>query len=438
MSWEITFLLILGSLLAFMALGVPVAFAFIAVNILGAFLLWNGLDGISQLVLNMYSSVAVFSLAPVPLFILMGEVMFHSGVALRMMDTLEKWMGRVPGRLSLLSVGGGTLFATLSGSSMATTAMLGSILVPEMKKRGYHNSMAIGPILGSGTLASMIPPTALGVLLATLSQISVGKFLLAIIMPGILMALVFAAYIMVRCKLQPHLAPLYETGKITWGEKIRDAVRYILPLGLIIFLVIGVIVLGIATPNEAAALGALGTFVLAFAYNKKDSWELIIRKSLEGTLKVTGMMLMIVAGSTAFSQILAYSGATQALVEIATNISIPPIGILIVMQLILIIMGMFMEPLSILMVTLPLFIPIATALDFNLIWFATIILVNMEMAAITPPFGMSLFVMKGILPPETKMLEVYRAGFPFVLCDAVVMALMIIFPQISLWLTGGA
>ncbi|MHB1167372.1 MAG: TRAP transporter large permease, partial [Carboxydocellales bacterium] len=373
-----------------------------------------------------------------PLFILMGEVMFHSGVALRMMDTLEKWMGRVPGRLSLLSVGGGTLFATLSGSSMATTAMLGSILVPEMKKRGYHNSMAIGPILGSGTLASMIPPTALGVLLATLSQISVGKFLLAIIMPGILMALVFAAYIMVRCKLQPHLAPLYETGKITWGEKIRDAVRYILPLGLIIFLFIGVIVLGIATPNEAAALGALGTFVLAFAYNKKDSWELIIRKSLEGTLKVTGMMLMIVAGSTAFSQILAYSGATQALVEIATNISIPPIGILIVMQLILIIMGMFMEPLSILMVTLPLFIPIATALDFNLIWFATIILVNMEMAAITPPFGMSLFVMKGILPPETKMLEVYRAGFPFVLCDAVVMALMIIFPQISLWLTGGA
>lgn len=437
MSWETTLLLTIGSLLAFMALGVPVAFAFMAVNILGILLLWNGWDGISQLVLNMYSSVAIFSLAPVPLFILMGEVMFHSGVALRMMDTLEKWMGRVPGRLSLLSVGGGTLFATLSGSSMATTAMLGSILVPEMKNRGYHNSMAIGPILGSGTLASMIPPTALGVLLASLSQISVGKFLLAIIMPGILMALVFAAYIMVRCKLQPHLAPLYETGKITWGEKIRDAVRYILPLGIIIFLVIGVIVLGIATPNEAAALGALGTFVLAFAYNKKVSWELI-RKSLEGTLKVTGMMLMIVAGSTAFSQILAFSGATQAVVELATNISIPPIGILLVMQLILIIMGMFMEPLSILMVTLPLFIPIASALDFNLIWFATIILVNMEMAAITPPFGMSLFVMKGILPPETKMAEVYRAGIPFVICDTVVMALMIIFPQISLWLTGGA
>lgn len=435
MGWEITLLLILGSLLFFMLLGVPVAFAFMAVNIFGVIFLWNGLEGIRQLILSMHSSVAIFSLVPVPLFLLMGEVMFHSGVAFRMMETLDKWLGRLPGRLSLLSVGGGTLFATLSGSSMASTAMLGSLLIPEMKKRGYGDQMAIGPILGSGTLASMIPPTALGVLLASLAQISVGKFLLAIIIPGIMMALSFTIYIVGRCVLQPELAPKYDMSKVSWGERILDTVRYIVPLGVIIFLVVGVIVLGIATPNESAALGALGTFILAFAYNKKISWDLI-KKSLRGTVKVTGMMLMIVAGSTAFSQILAFSGATEALVKSVTGLSIPPLGILVLMQLTLIIMGMFMEPLSILMVTLPLFVPIATALDFNLLWFAVIVLINMEMAAISPPFGMSLFVMKGILPPETKMATVYRAGLPFVVCDLVVMALVIAFPQTALWLTS--
>ena len=433
MSWEITLLLILGGLVLFMASGLPVAFSFLSINILGIMYFWNGFDGIRQLILSMYSSVAIFSLLPVPLFVLMGEVMYQSGVAFQMMNTLDKWMGRIPGRLSLLAVGGGTLFATLSGSSVASTAMLGSILIPEMKAKGYKNSMSIGPILGSGTLAALIPPTALGVLLASLSQISIGKFLLAIIIPGIILALVFAVYIVIRCKLQPELAPKYEVAKIPWREKVLDGVRYVLPLGFIIFLVIGVIALGVATPNEAAALGALGTYILAFVYKRKISWSLI-KNSIQSTLKISGMLLMIIAGSTAFSQIMAFSGVTESLVRQALSLTLPPIGILLIMQAILFVMGMFMEPLSILMVTIPLFIPIAAGLDFNLIWFAVIILMNMEMAAISPPFGMSLFVMKGILPSETKMIEVYKAGLPFLLCDMVAMAIIIIFPQTVLWL----
>lgn len=437
MSWELTLLLILGSLVILMASGLPVSYSFLAVNVVAVYLLWGGLDGLRQLVLNMYSSVASFALVPVPLFILMGEVMFHSGVAFTMMRTLNKWIGRIPGRLSLLAVGGGTLFATLSGSSMASTAMLGSILIPEMEQLGYKRPMTVGPILGSGTLASMIPPTALGVLLASLSQIPVGGFLLAIIVPGLLMSTVFAVYIMVRCYLQPHLAPASAVTESSWRERILDGVRYILPLGLIIFLVIGLIILGVATPNEAAALGALGTFVLAFVYNKGIKWTLL-KKSFSGTLNVTGMMLLILAGSTAFSQVLAFSGATQSLVNAALQLAIPALGMLILMQLILVIMGMFMEPLSILMITLPLFLPIAKGLHFDLVWFCVLILLNMEMAAISPPFGMSLFVMKGVMPGDVAMSQIYAASYPFLLLDALVMALIIAFPKFALWLPGVA
>ena len=435
MGWELTLFLILGGLLLFMALGIPVSIAFFAVNILGAIYFWNGLEGIRQLILSMYSSVAVFSLLPVPLFILMGEVMYQSGVALQMMNTLDKWMGRIPGRLSLLAVGSGTLFATLSGSSIASTAMLGSILIPEMKAKGYSNSMSIGPILGSGTLAALIPPTALGVLLASLSQISIGKFMLGIIIPGLILALVYAVYILLRCHIQPELAPKYEVSSISWREKVFDGVRYVLPLGIIIFLVIGVIALGIATPNEAAALGALGTYSLAFVYKRRVSWSLI-KTSLQSTLKISGMLLMIIAASTAFSQILAFSGVTEALVDKTLTFNVPPFGLILIMQMILFVMGMFMEPLSVLMVTIPLFIPIAAGLQFDLIWFAVIILMNMEMAAISPPFGMSLFVLKGILPPETKMIEIYKAGLPFLLCDLVAMTIVIIFPQTVLGLAN--
>lgn len=435
MGWELTLFLILGGLVLFMALGIPVSIAFFAVNILGAIYFWNGLEGIRQLILSMYSSVAVFSLLPVPLFILMGEVMYQSGVALQMMNTLDKWMGGIPGRLSLLAVGGGTLFATLSGSSIASTAMLGSILIPEMKAKGYSNSMSIGPILGSGTLAALIPPTAIGVLLASLSQISIGKFMLGIIIPGLILALVYAVYILLRCHIQPELAPKYEVSSISWRKKVCDGVRYVLPLGIIIFLVIGVIALGVATPNEAAALGALGTYSLAFVYKRRVSWSLI-KTSLQSTLKISGMLLMIIAASTAFSQILAFSGVTEALVDKTLSFNVPPFGVLLIMQMILFVMGMFMEPLSVLMVTIPLFIPIAAGLQFDLIWFAVIILMNMEMAAISPPFGMSLFVLKGILPPETKMIEIYKAGLPFLLCDLVAMTIVIIFPQTVLYLAN--
>jgi tripartite ATP-independent transporter DctM subunit len=432
MDWWITLIFIFSALMLLFLIGVPVAFAFLFINLIGVYIFWGGEAGLNQLIMSIYRSVATFSLLPVPLFILMGEIMFRTGIAPRMMDTLDKWLGKIPGRLSLLAVGGGTLFAALSGSAMAGCAMLGSVLVPEMEKRGYKKPMSIGPILGSGGLAIMIPPSALGVLLACLSRISVGGILMAIIIPGIIMAALYASYIIIRCWLQPHLAPLYQVEHISIIEKIVLTMKYVLPLGSIVFLVIGLMFLGIATPTESAALGALGCFVLTFIYRGWD-WE-VIKSSISATLKITVMMFMIMTGAMAFSQILAFTGASPGLVKLAAAINLPPIMILIFMQIILLFMGTFMEPLTIMMVTLPIYMPIITKLGFNPIWFGTIMLINMEMATTSPPFGLVLFVMKGVAPSDTTMGDIYKAGLPFLACDVVAMGLIIAFPALALYL----
>jgi tripartite ATP-independent transporter DctM subunit len=432
MEWWIILGLIFCALMFLFLIGVPVAFSFLFINVIGVYLLWGGEGGINQLVLSVYRSVSTFSLLPVPLFILMGEVMFRAGIAPKMMDTLDKWLGRIPGRLSLLAVGGGTLFSTLSGSAMAGCAMLGSVLVPEMEKRGYSKTMSIGPIIGSGGLAIMIPPSALGVLLASLSRISVGGMLMAIIIPGIIMAVLYAGYIVLRSVLQPHLTPSYEIGFVPFAEKLMLTLRYILPLGSIVFLVIGLMFIGVATPTESAALGALGCFVLVFIYQGWN-WK-VIKESIASTLRITVMMFMIMTGAMAFSQILAFSGASSGLVSLAGGLDLPPIMILIFMQLLLIFMGVFMEPLTIMMVTLPIYMPIVKALGFDPLWFGTIMLINMEMATTTPPFGLVLFVMKGVAPPDTRMGDIYKAGLPFLLCDVVAMTLVMVFPSLALYL----
>ena len=434
MEWYFSLSILFGGFVALLLLGVPVAFAFLLINVTGIYFFWSGALGLSQFILSVYDSITIFALLPVPLFILMGEVMFHSGIAQNMMDVVDKWMGRLPGRLGLVAVGGGTIFATLSGSAVSGTAMLGSVLVPDMEKRGYAKPMSLGPILGSGGLAIMIPPSALGVLLASLGRISVGGLLIAIIFPGLAMAILYATYIIVRCWLQPSIAPAYEPVRVSLAEKIIAFIKYVLPLGLILFLVIGVIFMGIATPTEAAASGSLGCFILAAAYRKLN-WEML-KKSIGATLQVAVMMFMIFIGSTTFAQLMAYTGASRGLLEFAVGLPLSPILLLVVMQVILLAMGTFMEPLSIMMVTIPIYFPIVIALGYNPLWFAAIMLLNMEMAVTSPPFGLSLFVMKGVAPRDTTMGDIYRAALPFLGCDLIVMLAMIFFPPLVLWLPG--
>jgi tripartite ATP-independent transporter DctM subunit len=433
MEWWLTLSIILAAMCFLFAIGLPVAFCFLVLNILAAFLLWGGQRGLDQFILSLYGSIN-FNMLPIPLFILMGEAMFRTGMAPRMIDTLDKWIGRVPGRLSLLTVFGGAIFGALSGASTASVAMLGTVMLPEMEKRGYKPPMTLGPIMGSAGLDIMIPPSALGVILASLAHFSIGKFLFAIIIPGLIMAVVYAAYVVIRCILQPSLAPVYEIPRTSLRLKVGDTVRYILPLGSIIFLAMGVIYLGVATPNEAAALGAVGVYVLAFFYRKLQ-WGIVKDTFLDST-KITGMIFLVLAGSLAFSQIMAYSGATDGLVNFILSLPLPPLLLVISMQIAFLFLGCAIDELAIMIITVPIFMPVIKTLGYDPIWFGAIILLNVQMGALSPPYGLILFVMKGVAPPHIKMADIYKAVYPILGLDLLVMAIMIAFPQVVLWLPG--
>ncbi len=384
------------------------------------------------LVALMADSIIRFTLISLALFVLMGEVLFQSGMAILMIDTLDKWLGRMPGRLGLMAVGSGTLVATLTGSSLSSAAMLGATLVPEMEKRGYKKPMSLGPILGSGGLAIMIPPSGLAIFAAAIGEISIGKILIAIVIPGLLMAVFYATYIIGRCWLQPHLAPPYEVPPTPVSEKLIATAKYILPVGFIIFMVVGVIFMGIATPSEAAATGAAATFLLAAAYGRL-SWK-VVKKSFSGALRILVMIFMIIVAAKGFSQILGFSGATRGLIDLALGLPVVPIVIIIMMMVLVLFMGMFMGASAIIMITLPMFMPIVLSLGFDPVWFGVIFLLNIEMATTSPPFGGILFVMKGVAPPDTTMGDIFRAALPFLYCDLIAMALIIAFPAIALWL----
>jgi tripartite ATP-independent transporter DctM subunit len=429
MEWWEILPLILGGLLVVMALGVPVAFSFLLVNLLGILFLQGGGRAFHQFVLSIYSSVSSFTLAPVPLFVLMGEVLWHSKLGLRALDALDKCLGRLPGRLSVLTIAAGTVFSSLSGSTMANTAMLGTFMLPELEKRGYHRTLSIGPIMAGGGLAMMIPPSALAVILAAIAQLSIVKILIAAIVPGVMMAVLYFTYIVVRCWARPELAPAYDVSRVPVRERIRAVVVHLLPLGFIVFLVTGLIVLGVATPTESAALGAFGSFALAAAYGRL-SWALI-KRSVLGSLRITAMMFAIMAAAIGFSQLLAYSGATRGLLHMALGINAAPLVLIVGMQLVVLLLGCFMEQIAIMLITLPIFIPVIKGLGLDPIWFGVLMLINLEMALMTPPFGLLLFILKSIAPKTVTMRQIYAAATPFLLCNALVMGVLLLFPSLS-------
>ena len=427
------FIIVVG-LLFLMATGLPVAFCFMTITLIGAILLWGYDGGSTMFIHNIFNSISKFLLLPICMFILMGHIMFLSGMGIRMFDVMDKWLGRLPGRLALLSVAFSTLFATMSGSQMASASMMGSLIIPEMEKRGYTKPMTIGPILGAGGLAMVIPPSSLAILLAAVSGISVGKLLIGGLIPGLIMATLYSCYIILRCWFQPSVAPAYDLPYIPISRKLTATLKYIVPLTSIIFLVLGLIFLGWATPTESAVLGATGSVILGFCYRKLSLQ--ILNKSIMNTVKLGANILMILTGAITFSQILAFAGVTQELARYMTSWQVSPIMIVISMQLMLLVIGTFMDTGGMIMVTMPIFMPIVNALGINPVWFGVVILINMEMSAVTPPVGMMLFVMKGVSPPDTTMADVYKAGLPFFACDLLAMVIIMIFPILALWLPG--
>ena len=434
MEWYLALSLLLGLIVAFMLIGVPIAFAFLSANLIGAWIFMGGANGIIQVLNNGFGALSSFSLVPIPLFLLMGELFFRTGLGMRMFNAVDVLMGKVPGRLSYVTVVGGTGFATVSGSSMGSTALLGSVLVPEMVKRGYKKHMSIGPIMGTGGLAIIIPPSALAVLLATLAKIDVGALLVAGIIPGFLLAGLYVLLIWIQTRIDPNAAPSYDVPEIPLAQKLLIFLKDVLPMVGVMAIVVIMLLFGWATPSESAAFGALGVVILGFAY-RCMTWKAFLA-SIEGALKVTLMAFMIVLGSATFSQLLAFSGASSGLINWATSFDLSPILMLLAIFAVLIVLGTFMEQISIMMLTVPFFFPLAQSLGFDPIWFGVVVLLSLEISFTTPPFGLLLFVMKGVAPQGTSMKEIYLAAIPYILCSMLMVAVLIAFPSLVTWLPG--
>lgn len=427
--WALSFLL--GLVLLFMAIGTPIAFGFLGANIIGAWVFMGGEAGITQLLDNGFGALSKFSLVPIPLFLLMGELFFRTGLGMQMFNAIDRLMGRIPGRLSYVTVLGGTAFSTLSGSSMGSTALLGSLLVPEMEKRGYKKHMSIGPILGTGGLAIIIPPSALAVLLATLAKIDIGSLLIAGIVPGFILAAMYMFTVWLQTKVDPDAAPAYDVEYVPFKEKMRLLFVNIIPMISIMVVLVTMMLTGLATPSESAAFGALGVIVLALVYRRMN-WT-ALKESVIGALKVTLMAYIIVFGSATFSQLLAFSGASSGLIHWATSFELAPLMTLLAMFGVLLLLGTFMEQISIMMLTVPFFFPLAATLGFDQVWFGIIVLLALEISFSTPPLGLLLFVMKGV-SPNTSMSVIYKSAIPYIGCSLLLVAMLIMFPQITQWL----
>ncbi len=434
MSWQAAAWLLLGGSTLLLFLGLPVAFSFLVVNVVGAFLILGGENGIAQMVRNCVGSVANFSLTPIPLFVLMGEVLFHTGIAVKVIDGIERLIKNVPGRIAVVAVVAGTVFSAISGSTIATTAMLGSLMVPIMLKRGYHPTMATGPVMAIGAVDMLIPPSALTVLLGSLSGISISKLLIGGIVPGLILAVVFVGYIVVRVKMNPALAPNTEFVRYEGWQKFRPFFQYVLPLVSIFAAVVGVMVAGFATPTESAAVGALATIVLALAYRALTRANLMA--ALKGTVVVSGMILFIIVGATTFAQVLSFSGVSNGITQLVSGKGLSPTVVLVGMLAVLIFLGVFVDQVSMMLITLPIYMPIVQALGIDPVWFGIMFLICMQLGLLLPPHGLLLMTMRGVAPPEVTMMHIFQAVVPYIVFSVAVLALVFVYPPTATWLPG--
>ena len=434
MEWHVVLAIMIGVLLVLMGIGMPVAMAFFATNIVCIFLFMGGSVGITQMVANFGDAVSLYALTPMPLFLIMGSLFFRSGLGENVFRAIDMCIGNLRARLAYLTVLAGAVFASLSGSSLANTGMMGSTMVPTMLGRGYKPHMAYGPVLGAGSLAVIIPPSALAVLLGSLAQIDVGALLIAGVLPGLLLTTMFITLIFVQARIDPAAAPQYAAERFTLRQKTAAVAINVVPMSVIIFLVVGTIILGIASPTESAALGCVGVAGLLVVY-RRFSWGVIWR-SLDDAMKVTGMTFLVIAASTTFAQVLAFSGASGGFVQWLLEFGASPMMLLALMVGAILVLGMFMDQLSMMLITLPIFIPIAGSLGFDLVWFGMILLLAYEIGFTTPPFGLLLFVMLGVAPRGTTLGTVARAALPYVLCTLLLIVLIAAFPGIALLLPG--
>lgn len=431
MSIELLSVLFFGALLLFLLLGLPLSFVLGGVSMIFIYFTW-GPEAFYMVAAQTWGAMNKFTLVAVPLFIFMAMILERSGVARGLYEMMYLWFGPVAGGLAIGTVVICAIFSAMCGISGAAVVSMGTIALPSMLERNYDKELALGCINSGGGWGILIPPSVIMILYALISGESVGRLFAGGVFPGLMLLVLVSSYIAIRCYLQPRLGPaLPREERGDWKRKITALKAVILPI-TIVFMVLGSIIGGVTTPTEAAAMGVLGAIISALVY-RQFSWGLLKEAAMR-TLRLTGMIMWILFGAYCFSAAYHGMGANQLMDNVMQHIPGGPWGTIIFIQLIIFLLAMVLDPAGIMMITVPVFLPIVKAHGFDPLWFGILFVINMEIGYMTPPFGFNLFYLKGIVPPSITMGDIYRSVIPYTLVESTGLALVMIFPQIAIWL----
>lgn len=418
-------------LLVLIALRTPI---FVALGVAGVagLLGLGGFTAVELVPLALVSQLQEYALVAAPLYILLGEALAVSGLGRDLFGAAHRWFNRVPGGLGASAVGSSTVFGAMSGVSISSVAVIGRMAVPEMLERGYKPAFASGTVAASGALAMLIPPSLMFILYSSVTGESVADLFAGGLLPGLLLAVMMIIYVVVRAKVAPENAPV-DPDRFTWRDRLV-ALGRISPALLLIVLVLGSIYTGIATPTEAAAVGALAAFAVTGAIYRKLGWA-NLRRIFVSTAQVTAAILAIVGSAFVFTQMLVLARVPDAFTEFIVGLDVPAVVIMIGIMLVLVLLGCLVDAASLLLVVTPILVPAIEELGYDPLWFGVLLVVNLEIAVITPPVGLNLYTMKSVVP-ELDLADIFRGVAPYVAIEMLLLAIMIAFPPLATWLPG--
>jgi tripartite ATP-independent transporter DctM subunit len=430
MEWYIVLAILVISLTLFLFIGLPVAFSLGFLSMLSALVFWPGTTGLYGVALAGYGHMGNYTLVCVPLFILMAQLVMHSRMGTDSYEVADRFLRQLPGGLGMTSAVFGAIFGAVCGASTAGTATVGLLSLPEMMKRGYQSGMSGAIVAFSGALSILIPPSVILILYGTLANESIGALFAGGIIPGLLMTVFSLIYIYVRVMMNPEIAPRDEV-RYTWKEKFASLWK-VWSLLAVVLMLLGTIYSGIATPTEASAIACLSVFIIALVKRTLDIET--VRTALMQTVKTTAMIGWIIIGATSFGYVIIYSGCAAELTDWVITLPVPSTVIVMILMLGFLFMGMFLDPAAIVMMTTPIILPILLALEINVLWFGVLMAINMCAGNISPPMGLNLYIVKGLMPNKIKLGGLFKAAVPFMVLDVITIALVMIFPGIVTWL----
>lgn len=432
MSGELVSLIAVGLLLLLIATGIPLAFATGTTAVILTLMLFPP-DALLLVASRIFTLMNNYALISVPLFVLMGCILEGAGTVERMFHALHVWSGRIRGGLAVGTLVASTILAAMVGVIGAEIVVLGLICLPAMLSRGYDRKLAMGVICAGGSLGTLLPPSIVLIVYGLVAQVSIGELFMAAFLPGLLLVSIYLVYVLIRCYRNPALGPLAPAEELAMplGQKVGLAKALVLPL-LLIGTVLGSLYTGFATPTETAAVGVLGALAIALA-NRKLDWPML-RKAVTTTGSTVAMLTWIFFGASALVSVYTLAGGTAFLQGAIAGLPVPPLVTVMLMMLILMVLGCFIDWIGIVLLTMPIFVPVIRELGYNPVWFGILFTMNMQISYLTPPFGAAVFYLKAVAPKDIPLSEMFRSVMPFIGLQVIGLVLVMLFPQIALWL----